>query len=157
MINQNYIKGYWIPTTTSAAHEEWFTYSYYIAEFWSTLSCIGFFMVSYIGLVYGNQNNTNIYYAVALCGFASVLSHITVKRSMLWFDYFGVFCNGLAMLMNMDAVMVACYKTNILYAALFTVFMGICDVFNKYYAKRRHSLVHSVWHLSVAFTMSYFI
>ena len=156
--NTSINKGYWgIPTTTSPPHEKWFEYSPYIAEFWSTLSCAGFFVISFKGLMVNNSDNLYIYLAIGLCGIASALSHITVKRSMLWFDYLGIVCNGLALMTNLSAVTYTLYNTNIVYAGLLTGLMGMWDVYNKYHAVKKYPFVHSLWHLSVAYMMSHFI
>lgn len=151
------IVGYWKPTTTSPPHETWFKYTPYIAEFWSTLSCVGFFIVSGIGFVYGNPANKLIYGAVSLCGLASVLSHVTVKRSMLFFDYFGVISNVVAVGISFNSLKYALFNTNLIYAAAFTAGCGALDVYNKYHANKKYVFVHSLWHLAVAYMMSHFI
>ncbi|OJU81722.1 MAG: hypothetical protein BGO10_07485 [Chlamydia sp. 32-24] len=121
---------------SKSQREDWYKVTSYIAEFWCTLSNIGFF---YVGL---KQRSLEILFA----GLASTLSHAVPKQWLATVDKIGV------------AVVLARFikdsktKFSHPFVLMPLVIAGVINLSDTYLARvKGKTWPHVVWHLSAAF------
>ena len=134
-------KGYWHGpfTDVKSQREDWYQISRYIAEFWCTVSNIGFLLVAW------RHQSLELLFA----GIASILSHAIPKPYLLLLDKFGVF------LALTKLVQTFAFDPFILMLLAALALVQALDVhLARNYAQ---TWPHVVWHLSAAFVADVYL
>jgi hypothetical protein len=129
-------------TDPASQREDWYQVSPYIAEFWCTLTNIGFL---YVGLKHQSPE-------LIFAGIASIASHSIPKQWLLYIDKLGVAVVLSKVLRNYKAV-----AHNPTLWALATAGVGI-NALDAYLARTKcYTAPHLIWHLSSAYISHLFL
>jgi len=128
------------PTEDNDQRENWYVMTPYVAEFWCTLSNIGFLYVSW------KHKSPELLFA----GCASILSHAIPKQWLLYVDKFGVLVGLSKFVREYKAIL----KQPTLLLPLLSI--GILNTLDRYIARQRgETWSHVVWHLGTAAIADY--
>lgn len=110
--------GYWgPPTSTIDWCEENYVVSYYIAEFWNTISNLAMILPSFVGYYYALKNDLDrrflvCFVAFGLVGFGSWFFHMTLLYEMQLFDELPMIWGSIILLYTMMKYYYEIYQTN---------------------------------------------
>jgi hypothetical protein len=127
-----------IPTDPKSQREDWYAVSHYIAEFWCTLSNIGFFYVGW------RCNSPSLLFT----GLASVISHTIPRQFLLYIDKAGVAVALSEMIIKHNITIINHPTTCLeLLMGLFAINLIDARMARKY----GRTWPHVLWHLSAAY------